>query len=97
MELRRHGGHCRTARTVNLGPRVKPRNATIPDIASWTALQAELVEPRQLPDGVLSALEYGQSEPDVYILEIASYPDARVPSQAVRDTALVLLERQVLP
>ncbi|HZW34495.1 MAG TPA: hypothetical protein VFF52_27470 [Isosphaeraceae bacterium] len=73
------------------------RLAGVEDIASWTPLQAELVEPRQFPDGVLSALESGQAEPDVYILEIASYPDARVPSQAVRDTALVLLERQVLP
>jgi hypothetical protein len=41
------------------------RLAGVEDIASWTPLQAELVEPRQLPDGVLSALEYGQSEPDI--------------------------------
>ena len=35
--------------------------------------------------------------PDIYILEIATYPDARVPSQAVRDAVLGLLERNVLP
>ena len=67
------------------------------DIASWTAAQAELVLPRQLPDGVLRVLERGRTEPDIYILEIATYPDARVPSQAVRDAALGFLERNVLP
>jgi hypothetical protein len=71
--------------------------AGVQNIAAWTPLQAELVLPRQLPDGVLSVLEHGQTKPDIYILEIATYPDARVPSQAVRDTALGLLERGVLP
>src|SRR5262249_21253960 len=67
------------------------------DIAAWTASQAELVLPRQLPDGVLSVVEHGRTEPDIYILEIATYPDARVPSQAVRDAVLGFLERNVLP
>jgi hypothetical protein len=53
------------------------RLAGVEDITSWTPLQAELVQPRQLPDGILSVLERGQAEPDVYILEIASFPDAR--------------------
>jgi hypothetical protein len=73
------------------------RMAGVRDIESWTALQAELVLPRQLPDGVLSVHERGQPDRDIYILEIATYPDARVPSQAVRDAALGLLERNVLP
>jgi hypothetical protein len=64
------------------------RMAGVRDIDSWTALQAELVLPRQLPDGVLSVHERGQPDRDIYILEIATYPDARVPSQAVRDAAL---------
>ena len=38
-----------------------------------------------------------QAAPDVFILEIATYPDARVPSQAVRDTALVFLARDIVP
>ena len=71
--------------------------AGVQNIAAWTPLQAELVLPRQLPDGVLSVLEHGQTRPDIYILEIATYPDARVPSQAVRDAVLSLLERNVLP
>ncbi len=73
------------------------RMAGVENIASWTAHQAELVLPRQLPDGVLSVLEHGQTRPDIYILEFATYPDARVPSQAVRDTAAGLLEHGVLP
>jgi hypothetical protein len=67
------------------------------DIAAWTALQAELVLPRQLPDGVLSVEERGRDERDIYILEIATFPDPRVPTQAVRDAAAGLLERGVLP
>ena len=73
------------------------RMAGVRDIASWTARQAELVLPRQLPDGVLSVLEHGRTEPDIYILEFATYPDARVPSQAVRDAVMWFLERDVLP
>jgi hypothetical protein len=71
--------------------------AGVKSIAFWAARQAELVLPRQLPDGVLSVLEHGQTRPDIYILEFATYPDARVPSQAVRDTAAGLLEHGVLP
>jgi hypothetical protein len=73
------------------------RLAGVTDIATWTPLQAELVQSRQLPDGLLEVREHGQAEPDIYILEIASYPNARVPSQAVRDTALFDLERGILP
>lgn len=73
------------------------RMAGVRDIETWTAMQAELVLPRQLPDGVLSVRERGRTEPDIYILEIATYPDARVPSQAVRDAALGFLQRNILP
>ncbi len=73
------------------------RMAGVQDIETWTPRQAELVLPRQLPDGVLEVRERGRTESDIYIVEIATYPDARVPSQAVRDAALGLLERNVLP
>ena len=42
-------------------------------------------------DGVIEVPVLGQAQPDIFILEMATYPDARVPSQAVRDTALVYL------
>jgi hypothetical protein len=67
------------------------------DIVGWKALQAELVQIRRLPDGVLEVACPGLAEPDLFILEVATYPDARVPSQAVRDTMLVYLERDIVP
>jgi hypothetical protein len=73
------------------------RMAGVQNIETWTPRQAELVLPRQLPDGVLEVRERGRTKADIYIVEIATYPDARVPSQAVRDTALGFLERNVLP
>ena len=38
-----------------------------------------------------------QAKPDIFILEIATDPDARVPSQAVDDMAVIYLERGILP
>jgi hypothetical protein len=73
------------------------RLAGVEDIVSWSPLQAELVQSRRLPDGVLEVRTSGQSDPDVYILEIPTYPDARVPAQAARDTALVYLDRGIVP
>jgi hypothetical protein len=40
---------------------------------------------------------FGQANPDLYILEIATYPEARVAHQVLADTARVYLDRQVLP
>jgi len=73
------------------------RMAGANDIARWTPRQAEPVQHRQLPDGVLGFWSPGQIKPDIFILEIATDPDARVPSQAVRDVALVYLERGIVP
>jgi hypothetical protein len=46
---------------------------------------------------MIEALRAGQSEPDLFVLELATYPDARVTRQALRDAALVLLDRDRLP
>jgi hypothetical protein len=73
------------------------RLAGVADIVSWQPLQAELVQPRRLPDGLLMVRHVGEEEPDHYVLEIATYPDARVADQVVHDTALVFLDRRVLP
>lgn len=66
-------------------------------IRSWRALQAELVQHRRLPDGLIEVDHEGQNELDIYLLEVMTYPDARVIKQVIRDTALVLLDREVLP
>ena len=73
------------------------RLAGISDIAWWKPLQAEIVQSRRLPDGLIEAACQGQKQPSLFILEIATYPDARVIQQVCRDVALVYLDRDVLP
>jgi hypothetical protein len=68
-----------------------------PPIRSWRALQAEVVQHRRLPDGFIEVYHQEEVLPDHYILEIATYPEARVIQQVVRDAALVLLDREVVP
>ncbi len=66
-------------------------------IVSWQPLPAELVQSRRLADGLIEVRRDGQAEPDLYVLEIATYPEACVADQVVVDTALVSLDRRVLP
>jgi hypothetical protein len=66
-------------------------------IVSWRSIQADLVQPRRLPDGFVEVQSVGPAKPDLYILEIATYPEARVTLQVLADTAMVYLDRQVLP
>jgi hypothetical protein len=73
------------------------RLAGIRDIDSWRPLQAELVQPRQLPDGLIEARLAGRDLPALSILEVATFPDARVIKQVTRDAALVFLDRDVRP
>lgn len=73
------------------------RLAGVTDILFWRPLQAELVQPRRYPDGLIEAWLPGRDHPDLFILEIATYPERRLIEQAVRDAALVYLDRGVLP
>jgi predicted transposase YdaD len=73
------------------------RLAGVPAIAEWRPLQAELVQHRRLPDGLIEAFHEGDERPDHYLLEVVTYPDARVVMQVTRDAALVLLDRDILP
>jgi hypothetical protein len=41
-------------------------------IVSWKALQPEVVQPKQLPDGVLEVLMEGEEKPDRFLVEIAT-------------------------
>ena len=66
-------------------------------IASWRPLQAEVVQPRQLPDGLIEATCRGREGPELFVLELATYPDRRVEEQVLRDAALVYLDRRVVP
>ena len=69
----------------------------VDDIVSWRALQAEVVQPRQLPDGLLEVTRRGKAKPELFIVEIATYPETRVMEQIVRNAALVYLQRRELP
>jgi hypothetical protein len=73
------------------------RLAGVRDIASWISLQAEPVLARRLPDGLIDVRTHGEDEADPYVVEIASYPEARVANQAIDDIVLVHLDRPVLP
>jgi hypothetical protein len=73
------------------------RLAGVTDITSWRPLQAEIVHPRRLPDGLLEVYRVGQDGPDIFVLEISTYPDRRVPEQLLSDAALVYLDRGMLP
>jgi hypothetical protein len=59
------------------------RIAGVRDLVSWRPLQAELVQPRQLPDGLIEARHAGQAEPRLYVLEPATYPDERLLEQVL--------------
>jgi hypothetical protein len=72
-------------------------------IRSWRAAQAEVVQARQLPDGLLE-VEFDRAAgappppaPRVFIVEIATYPEQRLLEQVARDVASVYLDRRQLP
>jgi hypothetical protein len=67
------------------------------NVVSWRPLQAEVVQPRQLPDGLLEVQVEGQAEPSLFVVEIATYPEPRLSEQIIRDLMLVYLDRRVLP
>ncbi len=59
-------------------------------------MQAELVQSTQLPDGLREVRLAHRADPVLFMLELATYSERRVASQAARD-ALVRLERGELP
>lgn len=66
-------------------------------IRSWRPLAPEVVHPRQWPDGLLEVVFENETDPDLCLVEISTYPERRVYKQMLRDAALVWLDRQVLP
>jgi hypothetical protein len=64
------------------------RLAGAPGIRRWKALQAEIVQPRRLPDGLLEVHFAGQKEPDHILVEIATFPEKRALRQALDDLTL---------
>ncbi|NLX95247.1 MAG: hypothetical protein GXY83_03630 [Rhodopirellula sp.] len=73
------------------------RLADIENIEAWRPAQAEVVQPRQLPDGLLEARLEGEARDDLFLLEVATYPERRLGAQLTRDLMLVYLDRGELP
>lgn len=69
----------------------------VTNLVSWKPIQAELVQPGQLPDGLIEAQLAGEPKPRPFILELATYPEERLHDQLTRDMLMVLLDRGVLP
>ena len=67
------------------------------NVRRWQALQAEVVQPRQLPDGLLEVFFQGSKGPNYFLLEIATYPEPRLLDQALDDLMLTYQKLRVLP
>jgi hypothetical protein len=50
-----------------------------------------------LPDGLIEVRCRGRAETGLFIVEISTYPYARLAQQATRDAMLVFLDREILP
>jgi hypothetical protein len=66
-------------------------------VLSCRARKAEVVQPRQLPDGLLEVRFAGSAEPGLVLVEVATYPEKRVVEQVQDDIRLVRQARGVLP
>jgi hypothetical protein len=71
--------------------------ARIRNIKAWRPAQAEVVQPRRLPDGLLEALLEDATDEDLFLLEVSTYPERRVGKQMTDDLLLVYLDRGELP
>ncbi len=64
---------------------------------SWKAIQAEPVQPRRLPDGLIEVRRRGEPGTILVALEVSAFPYARLARQAADDAMLIFLERGVVP
>ena len=67
------------------------------DIAEWRTRQAEIVQPRKLPDGLLEVRRQHQSRFHPYIVEIETYAERSTPEDLLDDLMLVYQDRHELP
>jgi hypothetical protein len=66
-------------------------------IVRWRAVQSELVQPGQLPDGLLEVVFEDQPKPVHVIVELATKAERRLVRQLLRDLLLVYLDREEVP
>src|SRR5690242_9553610 len=73
------------------------RLAGVRGIRWWRPLQAELVQSRRLPDGLIEAKLHRKARPARFVVEISTYPYRRLSQQAIDDTLVAYLDRGELP
>jgi hypothetical protein len=66
-------------------------------VEAWRAAQPEVVQPRQLPDGLLEVRLAGQAQFTPFVVEIETYPDRGTAADVLDDIMLVYQDRRVLP
>ncbi len=71
--------------------------ADVGRLESCRALKGEVVLPKRVPDGLLEARRQGETEPDLYLVEIFTYPKAAALRKMTENLALVLAARRILP
>lgn len=69
----------------------------IHDVEEWRTSQAEIVQPRKLPDGLLEVRRRGQKIFYPIIVEIETYPEKRTVKDLIDDVMLVYHDRKKLP
>jgi ribosomal protein S17E len=69
----------------------------VEDVTAWTALAAEVVQPRQLPDGLLEVERRGRPKRELFLVEIETYADRAIDEQVMDDVMLVYQARRVVP
>jgi hypothetical protein len=73
------------------------RLAGVTGVVSFKALPGEVVQSRQLPDGLVEVRLAGRPDPALFLIEINTYPDNRVPGELLDDLMLTYLNRRQLP
>jgi hypothetical protein len=71
--------------------------AGIGPIASWKPLPGELVQSRQLPDGMVEVRLTNRPDPVLCLIEINTYPYAANANELLDDVLLTYLNRRVVP
>jgi hypothetical protein len=68
-----------------------------PPVRNWKALHTELVQPRQIPDGLLEVIFEGRKSPAHVLIEIATYAEKRIAEQASDDLMLAFQHLRKVP
>lgn len=66
-------------------------------VESWTALAAEVVAPRQIPDGLVEVRFAGDPQPELFLIELCTYPENRMPEELLDDLILTYADRRIVP